>query len=202
MPRVIRAGRAPVPAPDGAEISLTKPDSTVADRMTLRPSRRPPVGDAEFRAAMAGLAASVHVVTAKRGDERVGRTATAVISLSASPPAVLVSIDLMSRLADIISTTGSFSVALLAQDQTTIADAFAGRLRPPERFGVGDWGEWPSGQPLLRGAVTALDCEVIGAVETGTHMLFAGAIIAVETATERPPLLWQRHAYHGLGGVD
>lgn len=170
--------------------------------MTLRPSRRPPVGDAVFRTAMSGLAASVHVVTARRGEERIGRTATAVISLSASPPAVLVSIDLMSRLADIITATGGFSVALLAEGQTDVADAFAGRLRPPERFSVGEWGEWPSGQPLLRGAVTALDCEVIGAIETGTHMLFAGAIIEVETATERPPLLWQRHGYHGLGGLD
>ncbi len=43
-------------------------------------------------------------------------------------------------------------MALLAEGQTEVADAFAGRLRPPERFGVGEWGEWPSGQPLLRGA--------------------------------------------------
>ena len=67
---------------------------------------------------------------------------------------------------------------------------------------MGTWEDWPSGQPRLHGAVTNLDCEVIGAMETGTHVLFAGAVIEAETTSSRSPLLWQRHDYHGLGGLD
>jgi len=178
------------------------PDFDLPERMKLRPSQRPPVGDAEFRAAMSGLASSVHVVTARRGDEQAGRTATSVMSLSAQPPAILVSIDIMSRLADLIAKSGGFSLAMLAEDQAGTADAFAGQVAPARRFALGRWESWPSGQPLLRGAVTALDCEVIGAIETGTHVLFAGAIVEAETAIGRRPLLWQRHGYHGLGGLD
>ncbi|MBD8065265.1 flavin reductase [Devosia sp. PTR5] len=172
------------------------------ERLALRPSHRPPVGDAEFRAAMSGLAASVHVVTARRGTERVGRTATSVISLSAQPPAILVSIDMMSRLADLIVKTRGFSLAMLADTQAPIADAFAGSVAPELRFEEGQWGEWPSGQPLLHGAVSRLDCEVIGSLETGTHVLFVGAIVEAETSTDRSPLLWQRHHYRALGGLD
>ena len=166
--------------------------------MALRPLRRETVSGAEFRAAMAGIAASVHVVAAQRGNERVGRTATSVLSLSAQPPAILVSIDIVSRLADIIAKTGCFSLATLAQGQQDVADAFAGQVDAEHRFAIGDWDAWPSGQPHLNGASTMLDCEVIGAMETGTHVLFAGAIIEAETDTARKPLLWHRHGYHGV----
>ena len=151
---------------------------------------------------MSGLASAVHVVTARRGGERVGRTATSVMSLSAQPPAVLVSIDIVSRLADLITKTGGFSLAMLASAQSEVADAFAGQVAPELRFDVGDWDAWPSGQPRLRGSVTTLDCEVIGAMETGTHVLFAGAIVEAETDAGRKPLLWHRHGYRDLRGVD
>ncbi len=172
------------------------------DTLALRPSRRPPVNEAEFRAAMTGLASSVHVVTARRGDERVGRTATSVMSLSINPPTIVISVDIVSRLADIVARTGGFSLAMLAENQSDVADAFAGKLPPPERFGVGQWSQWPSGQPMLAGAVTVLDCEVIGAMETGTHVLYIGAIVEAETNAERCPLLWHRRGYHGVGGLD
>lgn len=125
-----------------------------------------------------------------------------MLSLSGSPPTFLVSIDILSRLADLIAKTGGFSVAMLADDQAAVADAFAGRVDATERFNAGNWGEWPSGHPMLQGAVTALDCEVTGSVATATHVLFAGAIVDVETNTGRSPLVWQRHQYHGVVGLD
>ncbi|WP_244557417.1 flavin reductase family protein [Devosia lucknowensis] len=178
------------------------PDFELPDTMALRPLRRPTVSDGEFRTAMSGLASGVTVVTARRGDERVGRTATSVMSLSAQPPALLVSIDIVSRLADLIAKTGGFSLAMLSTEQTDVADAFAGQVPAEQRFAIGDWGAWPSGQPQLRGTVTSLDCEVIGAMETGTHVLFAGAIVEAESDPGRAPLIWQRHGYRELAGID
>lgn len=183
-------------------MNLTMADFDLPDAMRLRPPRQPVVGNAEFRAAMSGMAASVSVVTARRGGERIGRTVTSMLSLSMNPPTILVSIDIMSRLADLIAKTGGFSLALLAEDQAEVADAFAGRVEPEARFGAGRWSEWPSGHPMLLGAVTALDCDVIGSIETGTHVLFAGAVIEAETTGGRSPLLWQRHQYHTLAGLD
>jgi flavin reductase (DIM6/NTAB) family NADH-FMN oxidoreductase RutF len=179
-------------------MTILMPDFDLPDTMALRPLRRETVSGAEFRAAMAGIASSVHVVTAQRGNERVGRTATSVLSLSATPPAILISIDIVSRLADFIAKTGCFSLATLTAGQEDIADAFAGQVAAENRFKVGDWKAWPSGQPHLQGAATTLDCEVIGAMETGTHVLFAGAVIEAETDTSRHPLLWHRHGYHGV----
>ena len=177
-------------------------DFELPDMMRLHPPRHPVVGNAEFRAAMSGMATTVTLVTAQRGDEQVGRTVTSMLSLSINPPTILVSIDIMSRLADVIAKTGGFSFAMLADDQMAVADAFAGQLPPEERFNAASWSQWPSGRPMLLGAITALDCEVIGSMETGTHVLFAGAVIEAEATTSRRPLLWQRHGYHGIGGLD
>lgn len=165
------------------------------DTMRMRPLRNSTVGDAEFRDAMSALAASVHVVTARRGEEVVGRTATSVMSLSAQPPAILISIDIVSRLADLIAKTGGFSLALLRDDQSELADAFAGKLAAERRFEVGRWARWHSGHPKLLGAAMNLDCEVIGSMETGTHVLFAGALIEAETDKEATPLLWHNRSY-------
>jgi flavin reductase (DIM6/NTAB) family NADH-FMN oxidoreductase RutF len=177
------------------------PDFELPDSMALRPLRRPAISDSEFRTAMAAVASSVHVVTARRGDERVGRTATSVMSLSNQPPTILVSIDIVSRLADIIARTGCFSVALLSDQQAAIADSFAGKLDTTDRFSLGEWSHWPSGQPQLQGAVSSLDCEVIGAMETGTHVLYAGAIIEAETDTARTPLIWHQRDYGSVGPI-
>ena len=177
------------------------PDFDLPDSMALRPLRRPAISDAEFRAAMSSVASSVHVVTARRGDERVGRTATSVMSLSSQPPSILISIDIVSRLADLIARTGGFSIALLSSEQGEIADAFAGKLEPPHRFTLGQWGHWPSGHPQLQGAVTTFDCEVIGAMETGTHVLYAGAIIDAETDPARAPLIWHQRHYQTTGSI-
>lgn len=177
-------------------------DFELPDAMRLRLPSRPAVGKAEFRAAMSAIGSTVHVVTARQGEERLGRTVTSLMSLSADPPTLMVSIDIMSRLADLISKTGGFSVAALADDQGAIADAFAGRVHADERFNLGDWSAWRSGHPMLLGTAAAMDCEVIGSIETGTHVLFAGAIVDAETTTSRSPLVWQRHAYRRLAGTE
>jgi flavin reductase len=177
-------------------------DFELPDLMKMRLPRRPVVGDAEFRAAMSAIGATVHVVTARRGDERIGRTVTSLMSLAAEPPTLLVSIDIVSRLADLIAKTGGFSVSVLAEDQQAIANAFAGQVPAGKRFNLGEWSAWPSGHPLLMGTAAAMDCEVIGSIETGTHMLFAGAIVDAETTSSRMPLLWQRHHYRQLAGTD
>ncbi|NGP18760.1 flavin reductase family protein [Devosia chinhatensis] len=123
------------------------------------------------------------------------------MSLSNQPPTILVSIDIVSRLADIIARTGCFSVALLSDRQAEIADSFAGKLDTTDRFSLGEWSHWPSGQPQLQGAVSSLDCEVIGAMETGTHVLYAGAIIEAETDTARTPLIWHQRDYGSVGPI-
>ncbi|MEG6507994.1 flavin reductase family protein [Methyloligella sp. 2.7D] len=149
----------------------------------------------DFKDAMASLAATACIVTAKASDVRLGRTVTAVFSLAASPPSILVSVKAGSHLADAIRQVGGFSIATLSEAQHDLADAFAGGLPAEKRFDMGEWEEWPSGHPRLRGAVSAMDCALIGTADTGDHLLFAGGVVAIDSAHHRKPLIWHQRAY-------
>lgn len=173
-------------------------DGFALTELRLREPAHPPVRLTEFRETMASLATTVTVVTTTHAHETIGRTATAVLSLGITPPSVLVSIDITSRLADLILMSRGFSLAMLAQGQEAIGDAFAGKLGLDDRFTYGDWGNWPSGNPMLMGAAAAIDCELIGSIETGTHVLFAGAIVHSEISPTAEPLVWHRHRYRTL----
>lgn len=164
----------------------------------LTPPTRPLVKSQIYRDAMSLMASTVCLVATQFGDERLGRTVTSVFSLSADPPIILVSIDMISRLADHIAKTRGFSFAMLAEDQRMLADEFAGVGELEDRFGAAQWDRWVSGHPKLRGAVTAMDCELVGAIETGSHVLFAGAIIDLDAGTQRSPLIWHQRRYHLL----
>lgn len=181
-------------------MTVTPLDSDAAGLLPLATPRRTPVDVAAFRGAMSSLAATVCVVTAAEADRRVGRTATAVFSLSSDPPSILVSLDTHAEIVGMIRRRGSFSMAMLATDQSAIADAFAGALPPDLRFDNGRWRDWPSGNPKLDGPVVVMDCDVVGTMEVGAHTLYAGALVAVETAANRAPLLWHRHRYATLAG--
>ncbi|MGK9171160.1 flavin reductase family protein [Inquilinus limosus] len=169
-------------------------------RLNPDPQHPPAVSRTRFAEALSRLTATVCVVGAT--DEqgiRHGRTATAVMSLSAEPPTMLVSIDRTSAMAGVIEATEGFSVAMLAEDQSEVADAFAGKLPIPrsERFSRGTWSAWPSGRPKLEGAVAVVDCHLIGLTEVTTHTLFVGLVTEVETR-DASPLLWSLRRYAGV----
>jgi flavin reductase (DIM6/NTAB) family NADH-FMN oxidoreductase RutF len=167
--------------------------------LDVREPQNPPLSEKEFRAVMGSIASTVSIVTATHEGEVLGRTVTSLFSLSLSPPTLLVSINMMSRLADLIAQSGRFSVSVLARDQQVIADAFAGRFGEMDRFAFGVWGQWPSGNPQLYGAATNIDCELVGSIEASGHMLFAGSLIEAET-TAKDPLIWHKRQYKGLEG--
>lgn len=178
-------------------IAPAHPAPTLALACADHPAARDAVPAAQFTGAMSTLASSVTVVAARTGPERHGRTVTSMLSLSAEPPSVLVSITSDSLLAATIESSGGFSLAVLAAGQQAVADAFAG-WGPAERFGEADWDEWASGQPRLAGAVTSLDCVLAGSIVMDTHTLFAGIVTHTESFPDRTPLLWHRRGYAAL----
>lgn len=94
------------------------------------------VSKREFADAMSRMAATVSVLTSCDAGEAHGRTVTAVLSLSAEPPMVLVSVKSDSALATAILSDGGFSLAMLAEGQEMIGDAFAGKVPPRRDFSL------------------------------------------------------------------
>lgn len=156
------------------------------------------VSKPEFADALSHLAATVCVASAGNGAGSLGRTVTATFSLSANPPSIVISIKADSPLAWSIAAEKGFSLAMLAEGQDLVADAFAGKIDASKRYLVGIWTDWPSGRPKLLGAAAALDCALSASMRVGDHMLFVGTIVATETSAHAEPLIWSHRRYHSL----
>jgi flavin reductase (DIM6/NTAB) family NADH-FMN oxidoreductase RutF len=180
-----------------SKIMPAYPAPTIALACGNHPAARDAVPASQFTGAMSTLAASVTVVAAGHGAERHGRTVTAMLSLSAEPPSVLVSITRDTDLGRTIEASGGFSLSVLAEDQRAVADAFAG-WGPADRFADADWSQWASCHPKLDGAVASFDCVLGGAIEMDTHVLYAGIVMHTASFPDRAPLLWHRRGYGAL----
>jgi flavin reductase (DIM6/NTAB) family NADH-FMN oxidoreductase RutF len=162
--------------------------------LTLRPAGS---GDrAAFVGAMAGAVTGVNVVTTDGPTGRLGLTVSAMASVSAEPPLLLVAISWRSPLVAAIRANGAFGVNVLGTHQVGVADTFAGRPAAGERFdfGCADWEPGASGVPLLVGAAARFDCAVEATLEAGSHTLVIGAVRSAERGAVRP-LAYTRRAY-------
>lgn len=145
-----------------------------------------------FKGAMRRLAAGVTVVTAGRGEDRRGLTATAVCSVSMEPPTLLVCVNRGGDALAAILETGTFCVNLLSGRDETVAACFAGQ---GERYGADKftpfaWSELATGAPALDGALANVDCRLSGSYETASHLVVFGEVQAVRLDPSRGALAY------------
>jgi flavin reductase (DIM6/NTAB) family NADH-FMN oxidoreductase RutF len=159
----------------------------------------PPVDADLLRDGFARRASAVAVVTTTTDGGLYGFTVTAFCPVSAAPPLVLVSIDGLTRGADLLADSGFYGVSLLGARQTFLADRFAGRapLVNP-RFDDAPYFTASTGAPLLRGGVAWLDCRVVAVHEAGDHRLFVGAVEAAGRGDASAALVYFDRRFHAL----
>lgn len=161
----------------------------------------PPRDDARsaFLAAMARAATAVSIVATDGPAGRRGTTVSALSSVSAEPPLLLVCLHRLSPTCAAIDENGRFTVNLLAERQSEISDVFAGRGLPEgaDKFATGDWRQEPGGALRLAGAAATFHCALEAAHAHGTHRIFVGAVLDCAPGAERP-LLYQERAYRRL----
>lgn len=156
----------------------------------------------EFRAAMARFPGVVTIVTANSGKERLGLTATAVSSVTADPPSLLVCVNKATGTCAVIRENGRFVVNLLTEAEGDLAMRFAGAggVTGEEKFAQGDWSEDARGIPYLSSALVSLSCEVSEMIEASSHVIFIGQIAEARFG-EGQPLLYEQSAFRRLGPV-
>ena len=147
----------------------------------------PQVGDAAahrdaFIAAMRKACSTVCVVTTDGPAGRFGVTVSAMTSVTADPPAVLVCVNSDNFVIPAVLGNGSFCVNLLNEGQREVSEVFAGRRPAPDgnRFGSADWITLETGSPGLIGAAAVLDCRLAHQHQFGSHTLFIGTVGGVE----------------------
>lgn len=118
-----------------------------------------------FRDAMASLSAAVNVVTTAGEAGRCGITATAVCSVTDTPPSVMVCINANSAMNPVFQGNGKLCINVLNHEQEIMARHFAGMtgVTMEERFALSGWQQGALGQPVLKGSLASLEGEISGA---------------------------------------
>lgn len=141
----------------------------------------PMVSPEQHCGALRRLAGPVTIITTGGGETPAGLTATAVASVTADPPRLIVFVNKKVSATSVILDSGTLCVNILAADQEDVARAFAGMMADvagPARFEHGDWDQLLTGAPALIGALASLDCRVIRAISESTHHAFLCEVLA------------------------
>ncbi|WP_066362771.1 flavin reductase family protein [Herbidospora mongoliensis] len=158
-----------------------------------------PAAGPPFVEAMAQLAAGVAVITVKDDRDDVGNTVTSLLSISAEPPTVLISLANGSYLTELLLRHDRWAATLLSDGQQTIASRFATPGRPSARLllaSVAHHRGAHSQALIVDDGVAALEAETITVVPAGDHMLFIAQVTAVDYVdSTRPPLTRLRGRY-------
>ena len=162
-----------------------------------------PIDDAHFKLAMSHFASGVTVVTTSHEGRQYGMTVASFASLSLHPPLVLVCIERSVKTHDAIAASGKYGVSILSNAQADISAKFASRS--DDKFTGIELvtGELdaplsvPLNVPLIKGALTAIECRVYDRLPGGDHTIFIGEVMKIHT-TEGDPLLYFRSGYREM----
>ena len=147
-----------------------------------------------FRRTLGMFATGVTVLTTRVAEQVHGMTANAFMSVSVSPPLVLVSIDRRARMGAMMHEGTRFGVSVLEARQKGLSDRFAGRISdgvPEPTF------EIVHETPLVEGALAHLVARVMRSYWGGDHSLFLGQVEFARYSEGRP-LLFHRGRYERL----
>ncbi len=159
-----------------------------------------PADAARFREAMSRVGGAVHLITTDGKAGQAGLTATAVTSVSAEPPTVLVCLNATSRTAAILRENGCFAINTLGAGQQELANVFAGRTpaRGAARFEHGKWETGAEGQPVLADALVRFVVRVVEIKPVATHLVVIGEVVEIGLGAAHAGLIYTRRAYYAV----
>ncbi|TRL38720.1 FMN reductase [Rhizobium straminoryzae] len=157
------------------------------------------IDPAAFRNAMARLGAAVHIITTDGVAGRAGFAATAVCSVTDTPPTLLVCLNRSSSVFSTFEANGVLSVNTLGPGHLRLSSLFGGKTPVEERFAAADWVTGDTGAPVLSDAVTSFDCRVAEAVDVGTHKVLFCRVVTLRAGSTDEALAYYQRAYHVLG---
>ena len=160
------------------------------------------VAPEDYTRAMGQHVSSVCVITTSLGRQFFGLTATAVSSVCAQPPRLLVCVNTSGFAHAKIAEAGIFCVNVLSEMQDIVAKSFAGMLGPNmDRFGVAQWRELRTGSPALVGAAAVFDCVLVETISQFTHTIFIGSVVATSSHLGQDSLLYGSRRFRQLRKV-
>ena len=160
-----------------------------------------PVDRETFAEIMASFPSGVAIVTTlDEAGEPKGLTTSAVASVSAEPPLLLVCVDFTSRTLPALRAGGRFLVNFMRAGTAELCRLFASKAE--DKFAAVAWRPTESGMPLLReDAIAWAECVTVQEVEAGDHIVLVGQVEAGEPpAAGEQPLVYYRRVWGAWAG--
>lgn len=151
-----------------------------------------------FRDAMACVGAAVNIITTDGPAGRAGFTASAVCSVTDSPPTLLVCLNRSASVWPVFSQNQALCVNTLTAGQEALSNIFGGKTAMVERFSAANWQQGETGCPRLVDALASFDCRVSQVVSVGTHDILFCEIIDITRHATPEGLVWFDRRYHAL----
>lgn len=151
-----------------------------------------------FRDAMASLSAAVNVITTEGEAGRCGITATAVCSVTDSPPSVMVCINANSAMNPVFQGNGKLCINVLNHEQEVMARHFAGMtgMAMEDRFNLSCWQKGAQGQPVLKGSLASLEGEINQVQTIGSHLVYLVEIKNITLSQQGHGLIYFKRRFH------
>lgn len=141
-----------------------------------------------FKNGMRRLAGAVCILTLRKDGARAGLTATAVMSVSAEPPRLMVCVNRSVFAHELLDLGGVLCVNVLGTSNLDDARRFAGMVEGVSgdaRFMGGAWFDVEDGAPALADALATFQCRVIELMPAGSHTLVLCEVVAVGLPVNR-----------------
>jgi len=159
----------------------------------------PAVEKEQFRSAMARLGAAVNIITTDGPAGRAGFTASAVCSVTDTPPTLLVCLNRSASVYEVFRQNRQLCVNTLAAGHEDLSNLFGGKTPMAERFVAADWTTQATGSPILSGALASFDCSVSRIVSVGTHDILVCETRALVFGDGSRGLIYFDRRYHPVG---
>ncbi|CAN5642316.1 hypothetical protein BH23CHL5_BH23CHL5_11030 [soil metagenome] len=149
-----------------------------------------------FVDAMSRVASSVAIVSTDGEAGKFALTVSAIVSVTADPPTLLVCINRKNPIEAALRQNGVFLISMLRADQRHVAEVFAGRpvRGDPYDFSAGRWEPSPNSMPRLSGTVAWFDCRLFATHHVGTHTIFIGRVEHADNG-HGTPLVYGRRSF-------
>lgn len=154
---------------------------------------------ATYRNAMARLGGAVSIISTDGPSGRHGFTASAVCSVTDTPPTLLVCMNSQSRQRSGFEENGVLCVNVLRGDHQHLSGIFANKhLDMEQRFLATKWSTGHSGAPTMDEALVCFDCRISEIHSVGSHSIFYCQVLNIDSAQYPEGLIYFDRAYHRI----
>ena len=163
----------------------------------------PSIDPTRFAEIMRSLAGGVAVVTTLDEHDRPrGLTSTAVSSVSADPPLLLVCVATTSRTLPALRHRRRFVVNFMGAGADDACARFASKQE--DKFAGVEWEPGPGGLPVLAGVATGwAECATVEEIGAGDHVILIGRVQDGAGGRDpAPPLVYYHRTYGSWTPLD